>query len=69
MYTVNHLSDPATKMWNMDLINAIIYLDDIPLIRSICISSASYPDSPRWHFTKSGKNMSDQDIIKSMKSH
>lgn len=52
---VDQLFNPATMMWNMELLNAIIDLMDNPIVRKVPISRTYKTNSLGWYFIKSGK--------------
>ena len=52
---VDHLIDPLTKSWNVDLLNAYIHPDDVKVIRGLAISRNGRHDSYGCSFTESGK--------------
>ena len=52
---VDHLIDPLTKSWNVDLLNAYIHPDDVKVIRGLVISRNDRHDSYGCSFTDSEK--------------
>lgn len=52
---MDHLIDPITLAWTVDLINAYIHPDDVKIIRGLVKSQNSRPDSYGWMFTETGK--------------
>ena len=52
---MDHLIDPLTKSWNVDLLNAYIHPDNVKIIRGLAISRNDRKDSYGWSFTESGK--------------
>ena len=42
---VEHLIDPVTKSWNVDLLKAYIHPDDVDIIRGLAISRIGRQDS------------------------
>lgn len=49
------LINPSDRSWNVDLLNAYIYPDDIKIIRGFAISRTQRPDTYGWAFTDFGK--------------
>ncbi|XP_048596178.1 uncharacterized protein LOC125594561 [Brassica napus] len=52
---VSDFIDPETKEWDVGLLESYVNLEDIPLIRSLAISSAHRRDTFCWNYTRNGQ--------------
>ena len=52
---VNDLINQVTKEWDVGLLEHYVNLDDIPLIRSLSISSTHRRDTFCWNYTRNGQ--------------
>ncbi|XP_056846710.1 uncharacterized protein LOC130497708 [Raphanus sativus] len=52
---VSDLIDQELKVWDVNLLEQYVRPDDIPLIRSVAISTTHRPDTFCWNFTRHGQ--------------
>ena len=52
---VEDLINPIDRSWNVDLLNAYIYPDNVNIIRGITVSRTQRPDTSAWMYTESDK--------------
>lgn len=52
---VKHLIYLVTCSWNVDLLNAYIYPDDVKIVKGLAISRSQRPDTYGWMFNDFGK--------------
>lgn len=48
------LIDPVTNTWDLDMLNWLLWEEDVNVIVQIPLANSSTPDRRIWHYTKSG---------------